>query len=58
MKSKSWMLGILLFVMLFLAPNTGFAEKVLVIDPGHGGKFSGTCGLTGNTTGFCEKTPT
>ncbi|MEK3806998.1 cell wall-binding repeat-containing protein [Bacillus sp. FSL H8-0547] len=55
MKSKSWMLGILLFVMLFLAPNTGFAEKVLVIDPGHGGKFSGTCGLTGNTTGFCEK---
>ncbi|MFY0761504.1 cell wall-binding repeat-containing protein [Metabacillus dongyingensis] len=53
--SKSWALGIFLFLMLLFAPNTGFAEKVLVIDPGHGGKFSGTCGLTGNTTGFCEK---
>ncbi|MBP3950214.1 cell wall-binding repeat-containing protein [Bacillus suaedae] len=41
--------------ILLLFPASSFAEKVLVIDPGHGGKFSGTCGATGNRTGFCEK---
>lgn len=38
-----------------MAPIVSFAEKVLVIDPGHGGKFSGTCGFSGNQTGYCEK---
>lgn len=27
----------------------------MVIDPGHGGIFSGTCGYSGNQTGYCEK---
>ncbi|KEZ48779.1 cell wall-binding repeat-containing protein [Metabacillus indicus] len=54
-KRVSWAAGVLFAVLLFFAPASGFAEKVLVIDPGHGGKFSGTCGLTGNQTGFCEK---
>ncbi|WP_191566690.1 cell wall-binding repeat-containing protein [Metabacillus idriensis] len=56
MKShKSWVLGFIMVLLLLLVPSVSFAEKVLVIDPGHGGKFSGTCGLTGNSTGFCEK---
>jgi N-acetylmuramoyl-L-alanine amidase/putative cell wall-binding protein len=38
-----------------MAPIVSFAEKVLVIDPGHGGKYSGTCGFSGNQTGYCEK---
>ena len=50
-------LKVLAFIifLLCLFPATGFAEKVLVIDPGHGGKFSGTCGFSGNRTGYCEK---
>lgn len=44
-----------ILLCLFI-PATSFAEKVLVIDPGHGGKFSGTCGYSGNKTGFCEET--
>ncbi|WP_453993402.1 cell wall-binding repeat-containing protein [Bacillus nitroreducens] len=42
-------------VFLFTAPNNSFAEKVLVVDPGHGGRYGGTCGFSGNTTGICEK---
>ncbi|TYS59975.1 hypothetical protein FZC74_07420 [Sutcliffiella horikoshii] len=45
----------LLVFLFFMAPIVSFAEKVLVIDPGHGGKFSGTCGFSGNQTGYCEK---
>ncbi|WP_417898871.1 cell wall-binding repeat-containing protein [Bacillus haimaensis] len=45
----------LLLFLFFIAPFVSFAEKVIVIDPGHGGKFSGTCGYTGNQTGYCEK---
>jgi N-acetylmuramoyl-L-alanine amidase len=49
--------GVLLFFLLLLGmdPTTSFAEKVLVVDPGHGGIFTGTCGYSGNKTGFCEK---
>lgn len=42
-------------LLFFIAPIVSFAEKVIVIDPGHGGKFSGTCGFSGNQTGYCEK---
>ncbi len=45
----------MLVFLFFMAPIVSFAEKVLVIDPGHGGKFSGTCGFSGNQTGYCEK---
>jgi N-acetylmuramoyl-L-alanine amidase len=50
-------IGTLFFFLLLIvtSPTTSFAEKVLVIDPGHGGKFTGTCGYSGNKTGFCEK---
>jgi N-acetylmuramoyl-L-alanine amidase len=42
-------------VLLFIFPASSFAEKFIVIDPGHGGKYSGTCGYSGNSTGFCEE---
>lgn len=38
-----------------LFPSIGLAEKVVVIDPGHGGKHTGTCGYSGNQTRYCEK---
>ncbi|WP_223701275.1 cell wall-binding repeat-containing protein [Sutcliffiella deserti] len=47
--------SMLLLILFFTVPLVSFAEKVLVIDPGHGGKFSGTCGYSGNQTGYCEK---
>lgn len=40
---------------IFLFPIGSYAEKTVIIDPGHGGKFSGTCGYSGRKTGFCEK---
>lgn len=44
------LLGVLLF------PAATFAEKVLVIDPGHGGKFTGTCGITKESPkDLCER---
>ncbi|WML41230.1 N-acetylmuramoyl-L-alanine amidase [Neobacillus sp. OS1-2] len=51
-------LKVLFFFMLFLFifPASSFAEKLLVIDPGHGGRYSGTCGYSGASTGFCEET--
>lgn len=42
-------------ILLLVFPLSTLAEKVLVIDPGHGGRFPGTCGLTGAQTGSCEK---
>ncbi|MBD8070563.1 N-acetylmuramoyl-L-alanine amidase family protein [Bacillus sp. PS06] len=39
----------------FVMPVKGFADKIVVIDPGHGGKFAGTCGYSGRETGYCEK---
>jgi len=48
--------GLLVFVVLSLFfPTTSYAKKVVIIDPGHGGKFHGTCGHSGNKTGYCEK---
>lgn len=55
MKKKYYRTIALLTFMLFLFPATILAEKTVVIDPGHGGKFPGTCGYSGNQTGFCEK---
>ncbi|MBU9721539.1 MULTISPECIES: N-acetylmuramoyl-L-alanine amidase family protein [Bacillaceae] len=44
-----------IFILFFLFPNISFAEKTVVIDPGHGGAFRGTCGYSGLDDGFCEK---
>nr|WP_263324807.1 cell wall-binding repeat-containing protein [Neobacillus sp. Marseille-Q6967] len=54
---KETRLKVLFFFVLFLFifPAGSFAEKMVVIDPGHGGKYSGTCGYSGNSTGFCEE---
>ncbi|MDQ0253148.1 N-acetylmuramoyl-L-alanine amidase [Evansella vedderi] len=48
---------VLFFTILLICafPATSFAENILVIDPGHGGQFDGTCGYSGDETGFCEK---
>lgn len=49
------LLGLLLLAVL-LFPASTFAEKVLVIDPGHGGKFTGTCGITKESPkDLCER---
>lgn len=55
MRKKLTRVLFLLIFILYLFPATSFAEKIVVIDPGHGGKFSGTCGYSGNKTGFCER---
>jgi N-acetylmuramoyl-L-alanine amidase len=46
-----------LFILcIFLFPAGAFAEKELVIDPGHGGIFTGTCGYTKESpTDICER---
>jgi N-acetylmuramoyl-L-alanine amidase len=52
------LLKILSIVTLFLicaSPLSVAARKQVIIDPGHGGKYTGTCGLTGNITGYCER---
>jgi N-acetylmuramoyl-L-alanine amidase/putative cell wall-binding protein len=55
LKGKHY-LGILFGLLLFIAfPAHSFAEKWVIIDPGHGGKYSGTTGYSGNSTGFYEK---
>ncbi|WP_078543808.1 N-acetylmuramoyl-L-alanine amidase family protein [Litchfieldia alkalitelluris] len=48
-------LTIVLFLSLVVMGNETMAEKMVVIDAGHGGKFSGTCGYSGRITGYCEK---
>ncbi|MGS2778919.1 cell wall-binding repeat-containing protein [Robertmurraya sp. GLU-23] len=49
------LLGLFILVVL-LFPTAAFAEKVLVIDPGHGGRFTGTCGYTKESPkDLCER---
>ncbi|TKC16998.1 cell wall-binding repeat-containing protein [Robertmurraya kyonggiensis] len=43
-------------ICLFLFPAGALAEKVLVIDPGHGGRHTGTCGVTKESPkDLCER---
>lgn len=55
MKGKHLKVLSFLILLLFFFPASSFAEKIVVIDPGHGGKFSGTTGYSGNSSGFYEK---
>jgi N-acetylmuramoyl-L-alanine amidase len=56
MKQKIYSLAGLVILCIFLFPAGAFAEKVLVIDPGHGGKFTGTCGYTKEISkDLCER---
>lgn len=51
----------ILFVLMLLA--IGFSSQdalaagnpTIIIDPGHGGKYGGTVGFSGNSTGYYEK---
>ncbi|QHA93410.1 cell wall-binding repeat-containing protein [Bacillus sp. N1-1] len=48
----------ILMVVMIHSPSFASAEKYIVIDPGHGGKFTGTSGYSGAETGFYEKVGT
>jgi N-acetylmuramoyl-L-alanine amidase len=48
----------ILMVVMIHSPSFASAEKYIVIDPGHGGKFTGTSGYSGTETGFYEKVGT
>ncbi|MGM0843743.1 MAG: cell wall-binding repeat-containing protein [Bacillota bacterium] len=58
---KVYQVAVLLFSVLLIfgsfpqSSEAATSQNTVVIDPGHGGKFSGTCGYSGNTTGYCEK---
>ncbi|WP_158634053.1 N-acetylmuramoyl-L-alanine amidase family protein [Radiobacillus deserti] len=54
---KRLLLGcvILFFGVLVFSTPVLASGKTVVIDPGHGGKFSGTSGYSGSKTGYYEK---
>jgi N-acetylmuramoyl-L-alanine amidase len=57
MKQKIYsLIGMVILFAIFLFPGGVFAEKMVVIDPGHGGKFTGTCGYTKESgKDLCER---
>ncbi|MBN9655081.1 cell wall-binding repeat-containing protein [Halobacillus sp. GSS1] len=56
MKRLYMLLFFALFTLFVLYPAAeASAEKTVVIDPGHGGRFSGTTGYSGGSTGYYEK---
>ncbi|MYL61980.1 hypothetical protein GLW07_01295 [Bacillus hwajinpoensis] len=56
---KSLLVSFFIFMVVMIhSPSFASAEKYIVIDPGHGGKFSGTSGYSGAETGFYEKVGT
>ncbi|MGG1687329.1 cell wall-binding repeat-containing protein [Pseudalkalibacillus sp. NRS-1564] len=48
----------LLLIVFLFSPSFAAAEKYIVIDPGRGGRFTGTSGYSGDQTGFYEKVGT
>ncbi|PFG14843.1 cell wall-binding repeat-containing protein [Bacillus sp. es.036] len=56
---KSLLVSFFIFMVVMIhSPSFASAEKYIVIDPGHGGKFTGTSGYSGAETGFYEKVGT
>ncbi|MGI2327692.1 N-acetylmuramoyl-L-alanine amidase [Planococcus sp. YIM B11945] len=59
MKKKVLLAFVLLFALVFNQnlPNVKAAttKPTVVLDPGHGGKYGGTVGYSGNRTGYYEK---
>ncbi|MCQ6278657.1 cell wall-binding repeat-containing protein [Bacillus sp. EB600] len=56
MRQKVYSFAGLFILILFLFPAGAFAEKELVIDPGHGGVYTGTCGYTKESPkDICER---
>jgi N-acetylmuramoyl-L-alanine amidase len=55
--NKSIFVVLFAIVGLFVVspPTDAQADKRVIIDPGHGGKYTGTCGITGNLTRYCER---
>ncbi|MDC3416707.1 N-acetylmuramoyl-L-alanine amidase family protein [Aquibacillus salsiterrae] len=49
------MLTVIVGVLLFVTPVQAAGGKQVILDPGHGGKFTGTAGYSGNKTGYYEK---
>ncbi|PAV31303.1 hypothetical protein CIL05_01230 [Virgibacillus profundi] len=45
----------LIFALIIPMPADAAEGNTVIIDPGHGGKFSGTTGFSGNSTGYYEK---
>ncbi|MCA1060798.1 N-acetylmuramoyl-L-alanine amidase [Rossellomorea aquimaris] len=52
---KHFILLVVTAALFLVAPSLIFAEKNVVIDPGHGGWDTGTSGYSGNSTNFYEK---
>ncbi|WLD92995.1 cell wall-binding repeat-containing protein [Alkalihalobacillus sp. AL-G] len=48
-------LSFFLIAFLLSSPSFALAQKYIIIDPGHGGDFSGTTGYSGGSTGYYEK---
>ncbi|WJE15288.1 cell wall-binding repeat-containing protein [Halobacillus sp. ACCC02827] len=44
-----------LFSLFAIFPTEAAAERTVVLDPGHGGIYSGTTGYSGASTGYYEK---
>ena len=59
MKNKGILSLLIMGLILCFLPYKANAEEELkplvIIDPGHGGKYSGTAGYSGSKTGYYEK---
>ncbi|UOQ45697.1 N-acetylmuramoyl-L-alanine amidase [Halobacillus salinarum] len=57
MKKSLLMVLFTAFMLLTLQTPVDAAEsgKVVILDPGHGGRYSGTAGYSGSSTGYVEK---
>ncbi|MFC0525291.1 cell wall-binding repeat-containing protein [Pontibacillus salicampi] len=55
-KSIVFILFVSVFGMLFFPnPAQAGSKNTIIIDPGHGGRYTGTAGYSGNSTGYAEK---
>ncbi|MGD7043310.1 cell wall-binding repeat-containing protein [Jeotgalibacillus proteolyticus] len=54
-KLKVLLVSILLFSCFSFSGQAETAKNIVVIDPGHGGMYSGTKGYSGASTGYFEK---
>ncbi|TDL32610.1 hypothetical protein E2R51_07955 [Jeotgalibacillus sp. S-D1] len=52
---KVFIVSLLLFSCLSLTGKAESEKNIVVIDPGHGGMYSGTLGYSGASTGYHEK---
>ncbi|MFC2949131.1 N-acetylmuramoyl-L-alanine amidase family protein [Virgibacillus sediminis] len=55
MKGKLITLAAVAIFLILGFPVLAMAEKTVIIDPGHGGRYTGTSGYSGASTGYYEK---